>query len=59
MPIAHTTATSPNPGDLVFVAAAPAVVTAGMPLPPAGSGVNPVEYSFIIPAVIETGVDRS
>lgn len=57
MPIVQTTVTAPNPGDLVFVAIVLAAVPAGSAMPPAGSSGTPVEYLFIIPAVIKTGAD--
>ena len=49
-----------NPGDWAFVAAAVGgALAAGTAVAAAGRGVRPVENSFIVPAVIETGAERS
>ena len=56
---AHAAAAASNPGDWVFVAAAPDAVVAGTAVPPAGSCIRPVENSLVMPAVIVTGVERS
>lgn len=62
-PTAHAAAAASNPGDRVFSGTAadgtPAVVISGTAAPAAGSFDNPVENSLIVPAVIETGVERS
>lgn len=62
-PTAHAAAAASNPGDWVFAGTAaagtPAAVISGRIVPAAVSLDNPVENSFIVPAVIETGVERS
>jgi hypothetical protein len=52
-----------NPGDWAFVGTAAggaaAAVVAGAAVVPRTSGVKPVENWFMVPAVIETGAERS
>jgi hypothetical protein len=62
-PSAASPKAASNPGDWAFVAAAAggalAAVVTGTAVAPVVSGVNPVENSFMTPAVIETGAERS